>query len=73
MSKFSQGQLVSLKSDRTITGAVVAVTEGYPETRYQVFTATGLQSYYESQLIGQDRRSWRRLMRSDFMRGLQPR
>ena len=54
MSKFAQGQLVSLKSDRAITGAVVAVTEGYPETRYQVFTATGLQTYYESQLAGQD-------------------
>ena len=54
MSKFSQGQLVSLKSDRTITGAIVAITEGYPETRYQVFTTAGLQSYYESQLVGQD-------------------
>lgn len=56
MSKFTQGQLVSLKSDRTITGAVVAVTEGYPETRYQVFTTAGIQSYYESQLVGQDTR-----------------
>ena len=46
--------MVALKSDRSITGAIVAVTEGYPETRYQVFTATGLQSYYESQLVGQD-------------------
>ena len=54
MSKFAQGQLVSLKSDRAITGAVVAVTEGYPETRYQVFTAAGLQFYYETQLVGQD-------------------
>ena len=54
MSKFAQGQLVSLKSDRTITGAVVAVMEGYPETRYQVFTAAGLQFYYETQLVGQD-------------------
>ena len=54
MSKYSQGQLVALKSDRSVTGAIVAVTEGYPETRYQVFTATGLQSYYESQLVGQD-------------------
>ena len=46
--------MVSLKSDRTITGAVVAVMEGYPETRYQVFTAAGLQFYYETQLVGQD-------------------
>ena len=54
MSKYIQGQLVALKSDRSITGAIVAVTKGYPETRYQVFTAVGLQSYYESQLVGQD-------------------
>ena len=54
MSKFAQGQLIALKSDRSITGAIVAVTEGDPETRYQVFTAAGLQSYYESQLVSQD-------------------
>ena len=54
MSKYSHGQLVVLKSDRSITGAIVAISEGYPETRYQVFTAAGLQSYYESQLTGQD-------------------
>ena len=24
--------------------------EGYPETRYQVFTAAGMQTYYESQI-----------------------
>lgn len=54
MSKYIQGQLVALKSDKSITGAIVAVTEGYPETRYQVFTAAGLQSYYESQLVGQE-------------------
>ena len=54
MSKYVQGQLVALKSDKSITGAIVAVTEGYPETRYQVFTVTGLQSYYESQLVDQD-------------------
>lgn len=54
MSKYVQGQLVTLKSDRNITGAIVAVIEGYPETKYQVFTAAGLQSYYESQLVGQE-------------------
>ena len=43
MSKYLQGQMVALKSDRSITGAIVAVIEGYPETRYQVFTAAGLQ------------------------------
>lgn len=54
MSKFTQGQLITLKSDRSITGAIVSVIEGSPETRYQVFTAAGLQTYYESQLLSQD-------------------
>ena len=54
MSKFTQGQLVSLKSDSTVTGAIVTVTLADPETRYQVFTAQGLLTYYESQLVGQD-------------------
>lgn len=45
MSKFTQGQLVSLKSDSTVTDAIVTVTLAYPETRYKVFTAQGLQSY----------------------------
>ena len=54
MSKFAQGQLVSLKSDSTVTGAIVTVTLAYPENRYQVFTAQRLQSYYELQLISQD-------------------
>ena len=52
MSKYAQGQMVALKSEKSITGAIVSITEGYPETRYQVFTATGLQTYYESQLRG---------------------
>ena len=54
MSKFEQGQIVVLKSDNNITGAIVATIESYPETRYQVFTTVGLQTYYESQLISQE-------------------
>lgn len=50
MSKFETGQVVVLKSDRGTTGAIIGITEGYPETRYQVFTTAGLQTYYESQL-----------------------
>ena len=48
MSRFKQGQVITLKSDKGITGAIVNIIEGYPETRYQVFTATGMQTYYES-------------------------
>lgn len=54
MSKFAQGQVICLKSDRTVTGAIVGVIEDYPETRYQVFTALGMQTYYESQIEGQN-------------------
>lgn len=50
MSRFKQGQVITLKSDKGITGAIVNIIEGYPETRYQVFTATGMQTYYESQI-----------------------
>ncbi len=66
MSKFKQGQLVALKSDNNITGAIVLVIEGHPETRYQVFTTTGLQTYYESQLV--DQNSQEELVRVDVER-----
>ena len=42
MSRFKQGQVITLKSDKRITGAIVNIMEGYPETRYQVFTAAGI-------------------------------
>lgn len=51
MPKFTQGQLVLLKSDRSTSGVIIAVIESTPENRYQVFTAAGLQTYYESQLM----------------------
>lgn len=50
MSKYSIGQKVILKSDKSITGVVFKVNEGYPETRYTVFTTSGEKTYYESQL-----------------------
>lgn len=51
MAKFSQGQMIVLKSNRFVEGAVIAVLEGSSETRYQVFTnSLGMQTYYESQI-----------------------
>lgn len=50
MSKFKQGQVIRLKSDKSVTGAITNIIEGYPENRYQVFTASGIQTYYESQI-----------------------
>ena len=51
MAKYTQGQMVVLKSDRAIEGAIISAIEGVDETRYQVFTnKLGTQTYYESQI-----------------------
>jgi len=51
MAKFVQGQMITLKSNKAVEGAVIAVLEGSSETRYQVFTnSLGMQTYYESQI-----------------------
>ena len=51
MNEFTQGQVVVLKSDKSIKGAVIAIIDGTPEKRYQVFTnSLGVQVYYGSQL-----------------------
>ena len=55
MAKFTQGQLITLKSNRSVEGAVITVFEGSSETRYQVFTnSLGMQTYYESQIEAKD-------------------
>ena len=55
MAAFSPGQLVVLKSDPTMKGAVVKVLPGRPESRYEVFVGDGIQTYYASQLQAEDR------------------
>ena len=51
MNDFTQGQVVVLKSDKNIKGAVISIIDGSPEKRYQVFTnSLGVQVYYASQL-----------------------
>ncbi|MCK5826970.1 hypothetical protein KAH43_00490, partial [Candidatus Bipolaricaulota bacterium] len=47
---FEPGQIVVLKSDATVRGAVVSIFEGHPENRIQVFADGGIQTYYETQL-----------------------
>ena len=55
MAKFNQGQMIVLKSNKSVEGAVIAVLEGSAETRYQVFTnSLGMQTYYESQIEVKD-------------------
>ena len=48
--EFSPGQIVTLKSDPSMKGAVVEVLPGQPENRVKVFVGGTIQSYYTSQL-----------------------
>ncbi len=49
-SEFSIGQLVVLKSNAAVSGAVVGITPGQPENRYLVFHGGTKATYYASQL-----------------------
>lgn len=48
--EFSPGQIVILKSDPSMKGAVVEVLPGQPENRVKVFVGGTIESYYTSQL-----------------------
>ena len=48
--EFAPGQIVFLKSDPELKGAVVAVLPGEPENRVRVFAKGNVQTYYASQL-----------------------
>lgn len=50
-TEFVPGDLVSLKSDASVTGAVIQVIPAQPENRYMVFVGTKPSPYYASQLI----------------------
>ncbi len=50
MGLYNKGQVIVLKSNRAIKGAIVNIIEDSVETRYQVFTSEGLQTCYESQI-----------------------
>ena len=47
---FSPGQIVILRSDPSVRGAVVSVTPGTPEDRIGVFIDGSVQTFYASQL-----------------------
>ena len=55
-AEFEPGQIVSVKSNPTIRGAVVSVLPGKPENRFKVFMAGETQTYYASQLQAEDLR-----------------
>ena len=48
--EFSPGQIVFLKSDPSVRGAVVGVLPGTPENRFNVFIDGNIQPFYASQL-----------------------
>lgn len=52
---FEPGQIVNVKSNPTIRGAVVSVLPGKPENRFKVFVDGETQAYYGSQLQTEDR------------------
>ena len=54
--EFSPGQIVVLKSDPSIKGAVVETVPGEPENRYKVFASGSVRPYYASQLQAEDNR-----------------
>ena len=53
-TEFSLGQLVLVKSNPSIKGAVVDVLSGHPETRVRVFVDGNVQTYYASQLQAEE-------------------
>ena len=55
-TNFEPGQIVSLKSNPAIRGAVVSVLAGKPENRFKVFVDGETQTYYASQFQAEDLR-----------------
>ena len=51
---FSPGQIVVLKSDSSVKGAVVEIVPGQPENQIKVFADGNIQTYYASQLDVED-------------------
>ena len=51
LTEFIPGDLVFLKSDPAVTGAIIQVIPAQPENRYMVFIGTKPAPYYASQLV----------------------
>ena len=50
LTEFAMGQIICLKSNPTVRGAVVGITPGEPENRYSVFIDGEIGTFYASQL-----------------------
>jgi len=53
-AEFKPGQIVCVRSDPSIRGAVISVLLGKPENRFKVFVGGETQTYYASQLKPED-------------------
>ncbi len=53
-TEFAPGQIVFVKSNPSIRGAVVSVLPGGPESRFKVFVGGEIQTFYASQLQAED-------------------
>ena len=65
---FKVGDLVSLRSDPQITGAIICVLDDGAETRYQVFQSNRQATYYESQLLSLERTDEPSLLSAEDLR-----
>ncbi len=55
-AEFEPGQIVLLKSNPEIKGAVVSIMPGKPENRYNVFINVETRTFYASQIQAEDRK-----------------
>jgi len=53
-AEFEPGQIVYIRSDPTIRGAVSSVLLGKPENRFKIFVSGETQTFYASQLMAED-------------------
>lgn len=53
-AEFEPGQIVCVRADTTIRGAVISVMPGKPENRFKVFVSGETQTFYASQLQAED-------------------
>lgn len=54
IAEFEPGQIVFVKSNPTVKGAVISVFPADPENRFKIFAGSEIQTYYASQIQSED-------------------
>jgi ATP-dependent helicase HepA len=54
IAEFEPGQIVFVKSNPTVKGAVISVLPAEPENRFKIFAGSEIQTYYASQIQAED-------------------